>query len=102
MIWRFRARQPGRWWAPATRDIHCPSASDGIAVTYHLRTAEAIVGLEQRVKTLEDRPPSVEWAGIWSGSKSYARGQLVSKSGLWLCLMTTAARSRDDPTRGGS
>lgn len=35
--------------------------------------------------------PSVTWAGTWESAHSYEPGELVSKSGLWLCLKRTDA-----------
>lgn len=65
----------------------------GIAPVIQEYTAKAIQAatspLLARVAALEARP-GVEYAGVYDAAKTYAEGQLVTRSGgLWLALRTS-------------
>ena len=69
--------------------------ADVIAQAIEMATAP----LHARINVLEARPvKGVSWAGVFTPDQIYAEGELVTRSGLWLALKSTAATPGSDPT----
>jgi hypothetical protein len=65
--------------------------TDAIALAT-LPLVHRLKALERREAELEQQPPGVEYAGIYTPEKAYTRGSLVTRfGGLWLCLKDTTA-----------
>jgi hypothetical protein len=55
--------------------------------------------LARHAKTLGSKSSvsGVKWAGVFESGSTYHEGELVTKSGLWLCKATTTAAPGTDP-----
>lgn len=67
-----------------------------------IRRLESLLVLaDGRIRALEAKATKsvsgVTWAGTFTPGATYSRGELVTKTGLWLALKTTTATPGTDP-----